>query len=73
MIISLPDPVTPDVRPFLVRKDQDELGIDEHDDLEGSELSYQGSEVTPLQLVLTSNRHHEVTADLPEHAVAVSA
>ena len=73
LIISLRDPATPDVRPFLVRKDPDEVGIDEHDDLEGSELSYQGSEVTPLQLVLTSNRQYRVTADLSERAVAASA
>jgi proteasome lid subunit RPN8/RPN11 len=73
MIISLRDPATPDVRPFLVRKDPDEVGIDEHDDLEGSELSYQGPEVTPLHLVLTSNPQYEVTAHLPEHAVAASA
>jgi proteasome lid subunit RPN8/RPN11 len=72
MIISLRDPATPDVRAFLVRKDPDELGIDEHDDLEGSELSYQGSGVMPLQLVLTSNRQDQVTADLLEHAGAAS-
>jgi len=73
MIISLREPATPDVRPFLVRKDPDEVGIDEHDDLEGSELSYQGPEVTPLELVLTSDRQSEVTADLLERAVAASA
>ena len=71
LIISLRDPAIPDVRPFLVRKDPDELGIDEHDDLEGSELSYQGSEVAPLQLVLTRNHQYEVT--VAEHAVAASA
>lgn len=73
LIISLRDPATPDVRPFLVRKDPDEVGINEHDDLEGSELSYRGSGVTPLQLVLTSNRHCEGAADLIEHATAESA
>ena len=73
LIISLRDPATPDVRPFLVRKDPDEVGIDEHDDLEGSELSYQGSEVMPLQLVLTGNRQHVITAEVPEDAVAASA
>jgi hypothetical protein len=67
------DPATPDVQPFLVRKDPDEVGIEEHDDLEGSELSYQGSEVMPLELVLTGNPQFEVTADLPEHAFAASA
>lgn len=56
LIISLRDPAAPDVRPFLVRKDPDELGIDEHDDLEGSELSYEGSEVTPLGLVVTGSQ-----------------
>jgi proteasome lid subunit RPN8/RPN11 len=55
LIISLRDPADPDVRPFLVRKDPDELGIDEHDDLEGSERSYQGPEVTPLGLVVTGS------------------
>ena len=73
MIISFRDPAAPDVRPFLVRKDPDELGIDEHDDLEGSELSYQGSEVTPLRLVLTSHRQHRVSDDLLNHASAASA
>jgi proteasome lid subunit RPN8/RPN11 len=52
LIISLRDPTTPDVRPFLVRKDLGDLGIDETDDLEGSEHSYPGPEVTPLRLHL---------------------
>jgi len=52
LIISLRDPTTPDVRPFLVRKDLGDLGIDETDDLEGSEQSYPGPEVTPLRLQL---------------------
>jgi len=52
LIISLRDPTTPDVRPFLVRKDLGDLGIDETDDLEGSERSYPGPEVTPLRLQL---------------------
>jgi len=73
LIISLRDPAVPDVRPFLVSKDPDDVGIDEHDDLEGSELSYQGSEVTPLRLVLTGNRHFGIDGDLLEHAGAASA
>ena len=60
LIISLRDPTAPDVRPFLVRKDFGDLGIDEYDDLEGSEQSYQGPEVTPLRLVLTGHRHPAV-------------
>jgi len=54
LIISLRDPAAPDIRPYRVRKSLDELGIDETDDLEGSELSYLGPEVSPLGLVLTS-------------------
>lgn len=54
LIISLRDPAAPEVRPFLVRKDADHLGIDERDDLEGSELSYSGPEVTPLGLATTA-------------------
>ena len=74
LIISLREPAAPDVRPFLVRKDPDELGIDERDDLEGSELSYQGSAVTPLGLVLTGRGHQHEAGDNPRrHAVAVSA
>ena len=53
LIISLRNPSAPDVRPFLVRKEFGELGIDESDDLEGSELSYPGPEVTRLGLQLT--------------------
>jgi proteasome lid subunit RPN8/RPN11 len=56
LIISLRDPAAPDVRPFLVRKDPDELGIDEEDELEGSELTYPGSEVTPVELRLTATQ-----------------
>jgi len=52
LIISLRDPANPDVRPFLVSKDLGNLGIDETDDLEGSELAYSGPEVTPAALVL---------------------
>lgn len=53
LIISLRDPARPDVRPFLVSKDPDNLGIDETDELEGSELSYSGPEVIPTVLMLT--------------------
>jgi len=53
LIISLRDPAHPEVRPFFVSKDPDHIGIDETDDLEGSELSYSGPEVAPAALVLT--------------------
>lgn len=53
LIISLRNPAEPDVRPFLVRKEFGNLGIDETDDLEDSELAYAGAEVTPAALVLT--------------------
>lgn len=53
LIISLRDPDRPDVRPFLVDKDLSDLGIDEADDLEGSELAYSGPEVTAAALLLT--------------------
>ena len=52
LIISLRDPARPDVRPFLVNKDPDQLGIEESDDLEGSELPYSGPEVTASTLVV---------------------
>lgn len=60
LIISLRDPAAPDARPFLVRKDFGDLGITEYDDLEGSEQSYPGPEVTPLRLVLTGRRQPAV-------------
>jgi proteasome lid subunit RPN8/RPN11 len=50
LIISLREPL-PVIRPFGVRKNWAEFGIDEGDDLEGSELAYEGPEVTPLRLV----------------------
>ena len=53
LIISLRNPAAPEAQPFLVRKEFGDLGIDETDDLEGSELSYQGPEVIPLGLQLT--------------------
>jgi len=55
LIISLRDPADPEVRPFLISKDPDHLGIDETDGREGSELSYSGPEVTPAALVLTGD------------------
>jgi proteasome lid subunit RPN8/RPN11 len=60
LIISLRDPTAPEVRPFQVRKEFGDLGIDEYDDLEGSEHSYLGPEVTPLRLVLTGHHHPSV-------------
>ena len=53
LIISLRNPAAPEVQPFLVRKEFGDLGIDETDDLDGSEMSYQGPEVIPLDLQLT--------------------
>jgi proteasome lid subunit RPN8/RPN11 len=60
LIISLRDPTAPEVRPFQVRKEFGDLGIDEYDDLEGSEQSYLGPEVTPLRLVLTGHHHPSI-------------
>ena len=67
LIISLRNPDRAEVQPFLVRKDFGDIGIDETDDLEDSELSYQGPEVIPLTLKLTPNsqaarHHHEISA-----------
>ena len=72
LIISLRDPAAPDVRPFLVRKDFGDLGITEYDDLEGSERSYLGPEVTPLRFVLTGSREErptEATAATTGHPI----
>ena len=63
LIISLRNPDRAEVQPFLVRKDCDDIGIDETDDLEGSELSCHGADVVPINLKLTANsqdpRHHQ--------------
>jgi hypothetical protein len=55
LIISLRDPVLPVLRPFSVSKDlTSEFGISADDDNEGSEQTYPGPEVAPLQLVVTA-------------------
>jgi proteasome lid subunit RPN8/RPN11 len=56
LIISLRNPSQPVVQPFRVTKDPAEFGIGEDDEREGSELSYPGPEVGPLELVLTGSR-----------------
>ena len=56
LIISLGNPAQPVIQPFRVTKDPAEFGIGEHDAREGSELSYRGPEVGPLELVLTGSR-----------------
>ena len=58
LIISLSDPAGPAIRPFAVNKPTTDFGIDERDGREGSEHSYQGPEVTPLDLVLTGGTRH---------------
>ena len=58
LIISLRNPSQPVIQPFRVTKDPAEFGIGEHDAREGSELSYPGPEVGPLELVLTGSRRH---------------
>jgi len=50
LIISLRDAGRPVIQPFRVRKSWDEFGIDETDDLEDSELAYDGPEVGLLTL-----------------------
>ena len=73
LIISLRDPENPEVRPFLIHKDSTDLGIEDSDDLEGSELSYPGPEVTPLGLVLTGEGERFGVTDGPENPRAKSA
>jgi hypothetical protein len=46
LIISIRDPDQPMIQPFRVQKSWDEFGIDETDALEGSELGYDGIEVS---------------------------
>jgi hypothetical protein len=53
LVISLRDPARPVLRPFEVRKDLTaDFGISAEDHQEGSEQSYVGPEVTPLDLVV---------------------
>jgi hypothetical protein len=53
LIISLRDPARPVLRPFAVRKDLTaDFGISAEDHQEGSEQSYVGPEVSPLDLVV---------------------
>jgi len=53
LIISLRDPAHPVLAPFAVRKDPtSDFGISDQDSNEGSEQTYTGPEVTPLQLVV---------------------
>ena len=54
LIISLRDPDRPVIQPFRVQKRWDEFGIDETDALEGSELAYDGIEVSPMGLDATN-------------------
>jgi hypothetical protein len=55
LIISLRDPTRPALQPFAVRKvATSEFGISAADQNEGSEKTYTGPEVTPLQLVVGS-------------------
>ena len=58
LIISLRNPSQPVIQPFRVTKDPADFGIGEHDAREGSELSYRGPEVGPLELVLTESGRH---------------
>ena len=53
LIISVHDPGQPVSQPFRVQKSWDEFGIDETDALEGSELGYEGIEVSPMLLDTT--------------------
>jgi hypothetical protein len=53
LIISLRDPGRPVLKPFAVQKDiSSEFGINPTDAREGSERTYTGPEVTPLDLVV---------------------
>jgi hypothetical protein len=55
LIISLRDPAHPVLRAFAVRKDlTSEFGISADDHNEGSERTYPGPEVGPLQLVVAA-------------------
>jgi proteasome lid subunit RPN8/RPN11 len=51
LIISLRDPRRPVLQPFGVDKEPSDFGISDRDARQGSELAYQGPEVTPLALV----------------------
>ena len=53
LIVSLSDPDRPVIQPFRVQKSWEEFGIDETDDLEDSELAYDGPEVGFLTLDTT--------------------
>jgi proteasome lid subunit RPN8/RPN11 len=52
LIISLADPGQPIIQPFRVAKEATNFGIDERDELEGSEQAYPGPEVRPMRLML---------------------
>jgi proteasome lid subunit RPN8/RPN11 len=52
LIISLRDPLRPELQPFRVHKRTVDFGISDRDAMSGSELAYGGPEVCPLPLVL---------------------
>ena len=56
LIISLADPHRPVLQPFGVAKEPSDFGISDRDARQGSELAYQGPEVTPLALVAHGTR-----------------
>jgi proteasome lid subunit RPN8/RPN11 len=55
LIICLRDPQHPELQPYRVYKQLSEFGISEHDALRGSELTYDGPEVEPLSLLVSSS------------------
>jgi len=52
LVICLRNPNKPEIQPFLVDKGLEHFGIDAADDREGSESSYIGDNVRPLDLVV---------------------
>jgi proteasome lid subunit RPN8/RPN11 len=52
LILSYHEGARPQVRPFRVSKEPDDMGISEHDDRAGSELAYDGPEVRPMRLAV---------------------
>ena len=70
LIISLRNPSQPVIQPFQVIKDPADFGIGEHDAQEGSELSYRGPEVGPLELVLTGSRRQVQALNRELHPAA---
>jgi proteasome lid subunit RPN8/RPN11 len=52
LVVCMRNPNRPEIQPFLVQKSLDDQGINPNDRREGSERSYHGDNVRPLDLIV---------------------